>query len=121
MTINEARERFVECGDLMGIDFADKYLGGYQHWKMIEASSALAPYIAEWREELEVRIRSAELKRIGGMAEKGHYQASKLLLDRGWSTQKAGRPTKEAVERETRVQAKMKDEWKADVVRIKRD
>jgi hypothetical protein len=121
MTLEEGRQRFIDCADPLGIVFADTYLGGYQHWKAISNSAKLRPIIQEWEEELEIRIRSEELKRIQTIAEGGHFQASKLLMDRGWIKRAAGKPSKDEVARETRVQAKMSDEWKADVVRIKRD
>ena len=119
MTLEEARIRFVECGDILGVVFADRYLGGYQHWKAIQASS-LAPVIAEWVEELEVRIRSKQLSSISVLADEGHFQAAKFLNDRGWEKRAAGKPSKNEVQRETRVQARMKEGFKADIARIKR-
>ncbi len=120
MTLEEARQRFVDCGDITGIDFADKYLGGFQHWKAVQGSARLKPIIAEWMEELEVRIRSQQIKRIDSLAGEGQFQAAKFLADRGWEKRGAGRPSKEEVERETRVQAKMDKEFTSDIARIKR-
>lgn len=120
MTLEEGRQRFVECGDMLGISFADKYLGGYQHWKAVQNSAALKGHIAEWKEELEVRIRSKELERIAGMAGDGQFQASKFLMDRGWDKRVAGRPSNEEVERQTKVDARVAKEFQGHVSRIKR-
>ena len=121
MTLDEARMKYLDCGDPTGYVFATEHLGGYKHWKALKNSSVLSPIIDEWEEELEVFIRSVELKRIGELSSTGHFQASKFLMDRGWQKRKPGKPSKEEVERETRVQAKMKEEYTADVQRIKRD
>jgi hypothetical protein len=121
MTLEEGRERFIACGDPTGIAFADKHLGGYQHWKALKNCKALERYIGEWEEELEVRLMADSLQSIIKSSENDHYQASKFLIDRGWKKRRAGKPTKDEVERETRVQAKLKESWNADVKRIKRD
>lgn len=120
MTLQEARDKFMECGDILGIDFADQHLGGFQHWKNINASPVLQPIIADWVEELEVRIRSKQIKRIDELAADGQFQAAKFLADRGWEKRAAGKPSKEEVARETKVQVKMKDSFSADIARIKR-
>ena len=120
MTLAEGKARFMECGDLLGIEFADRHLGGYQHWKALMSSPTLLPVLSEWVEELEVRIRSKQLVTISGLADAGHFQASKFLSDRGWDKRPSGKPSADEVERETRVQVKMKDSFTADIARIKR-
>lgn len=120
MTIEEARTRFIKCNDMFGIDFADKYLGGFQHWKAIQASPVMQPYVAEWKEELELRLRSLQLKRIASLSDEGQFQAAKFLMDRGWEKRSAGKPSKDEVARETRVQSNMAKDFKADFARIKR-
>ena len=117
-TVEEARKLFVQSGDPTGVVFADEHLGGYQHWKALKDCNPLKPYIAEWEEELEVRIRSKQLGNIMKQADEGHFQAEKFLMDRGWEKRGAGRPSKEEVERETRVQSAIKNDYKADVARI---
>lgn len=117
--IDDARKDFIECGDPTGIVFADKFLGGYDHWKAIKESKGLEEEIAKWEEELEARIRSDALRGIKGMSVDS-FQAAKFLMDRGWEKRGAGRPTKEQIEKETRIQSKMKDSYSADIVRIKR-
>ena len=120
MTIEEARQRFMKCDDILGIDFADKHLGGYRHWKAIQASPVMQPYVAEWKEELEIRLRSKQLKRIAVLSDEGQFQAAKFLMDRGWEKRAAGKPSKEEVVRETRVQSNIAKGFKEDFARIKR-
>ncbi len=117
-TLDEARRKFIELEDPTGVLFADKYLGGYAHWKAVRASKGLCEDIEEWEEELEVRLRSKALIQIKNMSEVS-FQASKLILDKGWD-KKAGRPTKEAVEKEVRVQSKIKLAYANSAKGIKR-
>ena len=49
----------------------------------------------------------------------GSFQAAKYLADKGWEEKKAGRPTKAAVERETKQQAAMKVSVLEDYKRLK--
>lgn len=109
MTIDEARQLFIECDDMTGYVFCTQYLGGYQHWKAILSSPKLEPYIEEWKEELEVKKRSEALNRIEREAQTGHFQANKFLADRGWETRKAGRPSNEEIEKNVRREKKLRD------------
>ena len=120
MTLDEARIKFVDCGDPTGVEFADAYLGGYAHWKDLKASKALEVHIAGWEEELEVRIKCTQLKRIDDLSLEGHFQASKFMHDAGWNKRKAGKPSKAEVQRETRIQSKLDAEWDKDIIDIKR-
>ena len=111
-TLDEAREYYLECNDITGYQFSIKYLGGWKHWQQLFNSPKLEPIIREWEEELEVRLRSEAVQHIVDLAksEKG-YQAAKYLADKGWKVRDAGRPSKEEIQRETRVQSKMYSEF----------
>lgn len=108
MSLDEACERFVECNDPTGYVFAKQYLGGYKHWKALLSSPVMADHIEIWLEELELKLRCESVKRIIKTAEKGHFQANKCLVDRGWDNRKAGRPSKEEVERHTKREERFK-------------
>ena len=118
-SVDGARKDYIECADPTGITFADKYLGGFEHWKAVRDCKGLELEITSWEEELEARIRSQALLGIKAMS-LDSFQASKFLMDRGWEKRGAGRPSKEAVEKETRVQSKMKVSYLDDAKRIKR-
>ena len=102
--------------------FATTVLGGWAHWKRLQSNATLKPYIAEWREELEVKLRSAGVQEIAKEARssgRGALQAAKWLADKGWIEKKgAGRPTKEAVEGERKQLAAVKDAVENDLERI---
>jgi hypothetical protein len=106
MSLEEGRKRFVELDDMTGYKFGNKYLGGYQHWRALEASS-FGKHIEDWKEELEVSIRCRALERITNESVNGHYQANKFLVDRGWDTRAAGRPSKLEVKKKVARDAKV--------------
>lgn len=93
------KKLFLSCTDPTEYEFATKYLGGWAHWKALQEVSLLAPYIASWREELEVKLRAENIKHIATIAktDKG-YQAAKFLADCGWKIRAAGAPSKEEKE-----------------------
>ena len=107
-TFEEARNLYMECNDPTGYVFATTYLGGWKHFNLLRQSKALGDQIDRWEEELEVKLRA---EAVGNMiklsaGDKG-YQANKFLIDGGWVQKKAGRPSKLAVKRETKIRADM--------------
>lgn len=111
---------YLECADPTEYEFATKYLLGWKHWMRLCENKALRAHIDEWRDELEIKLRSSAIKCIlesanGPLA---NVQAAKWVADRGWSTRGAGRPTKAEVDRERKIQAGITDEYSADVLRL---
>ena len=88
------KKRFLEVGDPTEYEFAIQHLGGWSHWKAILNSPPILKHVEEWREELEIKIRSKAIYRMVDHAKEGSYQADKFLADRGWDTRKAGAPSK---------------------------
>lgn len=102
-------------------EFAEKFLGGWTHWKALCNSKMLAPMIQEWREELEIKIQAKALRRmIVTSAEETPtgFNAMKYLANKDW-LEKKGRPKKEDIERETRIAARVNDEIADDLARIR--
>ncbi|HET8689243.1 MAG TPA: hypothetical protein VFM18_21740 [Methanosarcina sp.] len=109
---------YLEIEDPTEYEFATKYLLGYKHWKRICENKQLIRHVEEWREELEMKLRSKAVKNMLLSAQEGNYQAAKWFADRGWSNKGAGRPTKADVEREKKFQARVDSEFSADVFRL---
>ena len=103
-------------------DFACTYLLGWQHWQRIVRNRVFSKTIEEWREELELKVRSQAVREIliQSASDKG-FQAAKWIADKGWDKRTAGRPSNADIERETKVQAKINEEYNADVVRLIND
>ena len=120
-TLEEAKQLYLASEDPTGYDFATTCLGGWQHWLAIKESSTLEGIIAGWEEELEVKLRSKGLKQIALLAKcnKG-YQAAKFMAEGSWKPKELGRPTKEKIQRESRIKSKMYDEFTSNVHEFKR-
>lgn len=120
-TLPSIKRLFVESGDPTEYVFATTVLGGWQHWKKIcKGNKALAPHIEEWREELEVSLRSQGVRQLAEHArgEKG-MQASKWLAEKGWEEKKRGAPSKDEKARELKIQTKITEEVEDDLARIR--
>ena len=111
-TMDEARALYVATNDPTGYKFATEQLGGWKHWKAVCNSNALYEHIQTWEEELEIKLRSTSLGHMLELAQgdKG-YQANKFLIDGGWKQKTAGRPSKAAIKKETKIQAKVYSEF----------
>jgi hypothetical protein len=98
--------------------FASKYLLNWRHWTTLNENKVLRPYFDNWREELEVAMRSAAVK---GIIEQStdNFQAAKWIADKGWGEKRgAGRPTKAQQDRESRILERIGDDLKSDIKRM---
>lgn len=109
---------YLEMEDATEYDFANEYLLGWRHWTRLYENKLFKPHIDEWREELEYKLRSRATKQMIALAASGSYQASKWLLDRGWQTRSAGRPTKAEKESALAQDKRIAEEYGADVHRL---
>jgi hypothetical protein len=77
--------------------------------------------IQGWRDELDIKLKAVGIKAIIASSldndAKG-LQASKYLVERGYAVKKAGRPSREDIERELKVDAKAAKQQQADMDRI---
>lgn len=111
---------FLKEEDPTEYEFASRYLLGWQHWKRLNDNKVLAKHFEEWREELELKIRSQAVKDMMSLcaSESGNFSAAKFLADRGWEKRGAGRPSKAEKERHKRIEDKIADEFASDVARL---
>jgi len=121
-TYPSLKKLYLAMEDVVEYDFAKEHLLNWAHWQRLNNNKLLAKHFEEWREELELAIRSQAIKDIIDMtADQGSFQAAKWLADRGWDKKAVGRPSKKEKVREERMQARIDDEFNADVVRLLRD
>ena len=109
---------YLEVADPTEYTFATEHLLGWRHWQRICENKVLARHVDEWRDELEVKLRSKAILDAVHAAKTGNFQAAKWVADRGWANKGAGRPSKSDVERETKIQSRIDEEYKGDVVRM---
>lgn len=109
---------YLEMEDPIEYEFATTHLGGWEQWQRISNNKVLSKYIEPWRKELELKIRSKAVAEVikFSKTDKG-FQAAKWLADRGFD-KRAGRPSKEDIETEKRLQARVAEDYDSVVVRL---
>lgn len=117
-TYPSLKRLFLEESDPTEYTFATKYLLGWKHWQRMNENKLLRKHFDEWREELEVKLRSEAVRQAIAHAASGTFQAAKWVADRGWATRGAGRPSKADQDKEKRIQEKIDEEYSGDVVRM---
>lgn len=111
---------FPEDGEY---DFAIAVFGpeGWTQWQKIVANKLLFKgIISEWRTELEVKRKAEAIKAIAQGARipgKG-FSAAKYLAEKGWE-KRAGRPSKEEVERTKKIHAGIESETQEELDRLR--
>jgi len=118
------RRLFIEAEDPTEYSFAVAHLDSWAHWKKLSSAPFFKPYLKEWREELEIRLRSSALLRMKARAvgtSKDAMQADKILLSGGWKTEEeksVGRPSKEKIKEEAERMFSERSEFDEDFDRI---
>jgi len=109
------KKLYLLVADPTEYTFATTFLLGWKHWQRIVDNKSLKPHVGEWREELEVKLRSQGVKEAIKQAQGGTFQAAKWLADRGWEKRGAGRPTEAEIEGHKKFEKKVEDEYGADI------
>lgn len=111
---------YLEMADPTEYNFANTFLLNWKHWQRMYGNKQLTPYIDEWREELELKLRYRAHQEMLLLVEQdgGNYSAAKWLADRGWDKRSAGRPSKAEKDKELRIKERLDDEFKSDVDRL---
>lgn len=111
------KKLYLETADPTEYIFAKKYLLGWSHWKRLNENKALKKHFDEWREELEISLRSEGVQAIlEGAAD--NFQAAKWLADKGWEKRSPGRPSKEEQEREERIIERVAEDLNGTIARM---
>lgn len=121
-TYQSIRRLYLSFEDVTEYEFANKYFGGWNHWKRLQGNKRILREIEEWREELEIKIRSQAIRSIVDQTasdSQGSFQAAKWLADRGWDKAKVGRPSKQDKEKEDKIADRVASEFEADVARLR--
>lgn len=107
---------YLEQSDPHEYNFATTYLYDWPHWQRLTRNAIVSRHIAEWREELSLKLASDGVEMMIQMAEEGKsYQAAKFLAENGWDKKEQGRPSKEAVAQELKRRADEEERFAGDV------
>ncbi len=123
--LDEFHDIFIECEDMTEYTAAIKLVGSWKEWCRIKNDwPAFVGYIEEWKEELEILLRSRATAKIQSLLEDSEsdsvkMQAAKYLSEAGWKKRAgAGRPSKREKERELKAMAQSAAETKDEETRI---
>jgi hypothetical protein len=114
------KQLYLDMADPTEYNFANTYLLNWRHWCRIYENKRFKPYIDEWREELDLKLKYQAHREMMMLVESegGNYSAAKWLADRGWDKKGAGRPSKADKERSLRIHEKISEDFQADVIRL---
>ena len=116
------KKLYMDIADPTEYEFALQAFGSWKHWLKIKNSKAIKVLLEDWPIELEVKLRSEGIKGVIKEAESGKskFNAAKFLANADWksTTSKRGRPSKEEVDRERKIAAKLNSEFSQDAERI---
>ena len=97
------RKIYMDLKDPTEGRIATEVFTTYELWNRIANSAWFKPYITQWRNELEIRLRAEGLSKL--IEQSGRSTSAAQFLAEGKWKQKRGRPTKEEVEGERKIQA----------------
>lgn len=109
---------YMACDDPTEHKFANECLGGWDHWQRILMNAEVRSYVERWREEMQLKLRSAAIQQLREIAkgDKG-ATAARYLAEYGWE-KKAGRPSKEDVAKQRSHEAGIHLELDEDLERL---
>jgi hypothetical protein len=79
------RRLYLETEDPTEYKFAQLHLGGWDHWKKFKDTDWFKEFLGEWREELELRLKSKAYKCImdeaNDVSSKNRLAANKFVIE----------------------------------------
>lgn len=115
---------YLELEDPTEYEVAIQLFGGWDHWQLLLKCSWFMEVLEPLREELEVRLRSKAVRAVVKEAESGSksaLSAARAILGGEHRKDKKhgrGRPSKEEVAKEARIQAEVERRHEEDAERI---
>lgn len=117
-----ARTTFVALGDPTGYEWANKYLGSWRHWMVLEKVTWFKKALEVWREELRIKQTSEAVRRISVIAasdDKQALMANKYLAEEGWlKGASRGRPSKAEIDKNAKAMAEADRQTMDDIERM---
>jgi len=123
--IEQFHNVFIELEDMTEYKPALQLCGSWKEWERLKNDwKTFNSYIAEWKEELEIKLRSESVAKIIELS-KGDdpkaLQAAKFLSEGGWRKRSgSGRPSKAEKTKEAKELARASAETKEEEDRILR-
>lgn len=114
------RRIYMEVEDPTEYMFALAALGSWEHWLILKEAPFFKPYLARWREELALKMRSDAIMLVREDAVNNAVSA-RWLAEKGWEKpdkQQRGRPSKAELAREKKEREKILNSLEEDASRV---
>lgn len=116
--LDDWRKTFVETEDLTEYKGAMALVGDWKEWLRFKREwSSFQNIVDEWKEEIEVRLRSRAVAQLIKASESS-VDAAKWVAEGKFNRRKPGTPTKAEKEREIKIQTKMTDAVEDEIARV---
>lgn len=115
------KKLFLESDDPTEYTFAITVFGSWKLWNKVKSCKLMRDLIPEWKEELEIKMKSqAQLKivEISNSKSPNAMQAAKYVDQEIFKRHRRGRPSKEEVQSELKKEAKVSAQVKEDMERL---
>lgn len=115
---------YLECEDPSEYEFANKHLGGWDHWQEIATAAWFQPFLTKWRKELELKLKAEAFQALlieARSGTKNSFSANRFLLawnEKDTSQHVRGRPSKAEIQAEAMRMAENQDNVDADFKRL---
>ena len=122
-TLPSARKIYLAQLDPTEYKAAQVLLGSWKHWQyMVQHCKWFSVKVEEWREELEVMLRSSAITEIANDSvanSRSSVASAKWLADKGWEkNDERGRPSKKVIAREAKIQGRIAEDLDEDIKRM---
>lgn len=122
-TFYSLKEIYFSYNHIPGFEyeFAMDVFNSWEHWVKLTKSSIKQTF-QEWRDELDIKIKAEAMRKLIVASQSNDAKgvaASRYLADKGYvEVRKAGRPSKEEVERERKNEARVSATLAEDMERL---
>lgn len=101
-TYKDFRTLYLQEDDPTEYSFVTKHIGSLEIWDVLCTTQWFKPIVAQWRRELDLKIKSKALRALRIVASgdtRDAFVANRYLLDGNWKETKTkrGRPSKQEV------------------------
>lgn len=119
-TYPSIKRLYLQMEDVGEYNFATEYFLGWKHWCRMCENKAIRKHIDEWRNELELKLRSTALRTIVDMsAEDKGFQAAKYIAEAAWKKNAVGRPKKDTSLQDSKIEERLSREFQQDALRLR--
>lgn len=114
------KQLYLEAEDIGEYHFVKKYMYSWLQWERLLNNAVIRPFINQWRDELEVKLRSIAIRTLcdlSSTSEAKNTAAAKYIADKAYAT-KATKKDQQEKARELAVAEQISKETKDDMKRI---